>query len=99
MKKREQTRMTDEPIRAASSAAIQPPEFIRLPKSGLLCQHTGLTRSYLNSLILPTGQNKFKAPVRSICLRQKGAKTGVRLIVYSSLMAFLKKYEQQSEAA
>lgn len=98
MSKHDKTQMTPEPNRAAAVGANEP-EYIRLPKTGQLCQHTGLTRSYLNSLILPTGMNRFKPPVKSICLRQRGAKTGVRLIVYRSLLGFLKKHEQQSEAA
>ena len=98
MNKHNQTRLTEEPIRAASVASHDP-EYIRLPKTGTLCPYTGLTRSYVNELILPTGLNKFKPPVKSICLRKRGAKTGVRLIVFASLMAYLKKHEQVSEVA
>lgn len=79
--------------------SVAEPEYIRLPKGGALCPHTGLTRSYLNSLILPTGQNKFNPPVKSVCLRQDGARTGVRLIVYKSLLAYLKKHEEKAGVA
>ncbi len=65
------------------------PEFIRLPKPGETCPHTGLTRSFLNALILPTELNNRKPPVRSVSLRKKGSVRGVRLIVYASLMQFL----------
>src|SRR5581483_11014699 len=65
------------------------PEFLRLPKPGSLCPHTGLTRSAINELILPTERNGFKPPVRSFCLRQKGASTGIRLVDYESLRAHI----------
>ena len=62
-----------------TSAAAQPsnplnvtPEFIRLPKPGTLCRWTGLSRSKLNELILPSPVNSFKPPVRSLSLRNRG---------------------------
>ena len=66
------------------------PEFLRLPKAGSLCRVTGLSRSYLNSLILPVEANSFSPPVRSVCIRKRGARKGVRLISYDSLIAFLR---------
>ena len=71
------------------------PEFLRLPKPGLLCQHTGLTRSALNELILPTPRNDGKPPVRSFCLRQRGAKTGIRLVDYASLRNYIRAHEER----
>jgi hypothetical protein len=73
------------------------PEFCRLPKSGELCPFTGLTRSYLNSLILPGEANNFKPPVRSVALRHEGNVRGVRLIVFSSLMQHLRNQCGESE--
>jgi len=67
------------------------PEFIRLPKAGERCPFTGLSRSYLNSLIL--GPNP---PVKSFVLRKRGARTGVRLISYDSLLAYIRKHETTS---
>lgn len=61
------------------------PEFVRLPKPGQQCPFTGLSRGAINELILPTPRNEFKPPVRSFCLRQRGAKTGIRLVEYASL--------------
>lgn len=69
------------------------PEFIRLPKPGSTCPHCGLTRSYLNTLILPNEANNFRPPVKSVSLRQEGQTKGVRLIVFSSLMAYLRSHE------
>jgi hypothetical protein len=67
------------------------PEFIRLPPPGVRCPFTGLSRSALNELILPTEQNDFAPPVRSFCLRRRGAKTGIRLLDYASLKAHIFK--------
>ncbi len=65
------------------------PEFIRLPPPGVRCPFTGLSRSALNELILPTTANNFAPPVRSYCLRKRGAKTGIRLLNYASLKAHI----------
>ena len=71
------------------------PEFIRLPKPGTLCRWTGLSRSKLNELILPSPLNSFKPPVRS--LRNRGQIMAVRLIVLDSLLGYLRSLlEQQS---
>ena len=61
------------------------PEFLRLPPPGQRCAWTGLSRSAINELILPTPRNGHKPPVRSFVLRQRGAKTGIRLVDYQSL--------------
>jgi hypothetical protein len=65
------------------------PEFLRLPPPGVRCPFTGLSRSALNELILPTELNGFKPPVRSFCIRRRGARTGIRLIDYASLKAYI----------
>jgi len=76
-------------------AAKVEPEFLRLPKPGLLCPYTGLSRSAINELILPTPRNDFKPPVRSFCLRQRGAKTGIRLVDYKSLAGHIRAHEER----
>jgi hypothetical protein len=70
------------------------PEYIRLPPSGEQNSCFGLTRSYINFLILPSKENDFRPPVRSSVLRKSGAKTGVRLVNIASLRAHLKKQLQ-----
>ncbi|HZR19020.1 MAG TPA: hypothetical protein VFE51_17160 [Verrucomicrobiae bacterium] len=65
------------------------PEFLRLPKPRERDPLFGLSRSYLNLLILPSSENNFRPPVRSVVLRRKGAKTGVRLIDVQSLRGFI----------
>ncbi|MGD1088386.1 MAG: hypothetical protein ABR955_06635 [Verrucomicrobiota bacterium] len=64
-------------------------EFLRLPPVGQRCQVTGMSRAALNALILPTPANGNKPPVKSFCLRQRGARTGIRLIDYQSLRGFI----------
>lgn len=71
------------------AATLPEPEFIRLPQAGRPCAYTGLTRSFLNTLILPSPANEHRPPVKSFVIRRKGARTGVRLIDYESLRAFI----------
>jgi hypothetical protein len=80
-----QSRTVDEVEIPSSNPDPLRPEFIRLPKPGHLCPHTGMSRSALNDLILPTENNGNKPPVKSFVLRKRGAKTGIRLIDYASL--------------
>jgi hypothetical protein len=81
------------------SEGMTRPEFLRLPKPGTLCPYTGLSRGALNELILPTKRNFHKPPVRSFCLRQRGAKTGVRLIDYASLRKHILANAEPAERA
>jgi len=74
---------------ACKSRALTRPEFLRLPKSGNLCPYSGLSRSGMNALILPTPGNNYRPPVRSVSLRARGQLRAVRLVVYDSLMAYL----------
>ena len=77
------------PKQAVSELTSVKPEFIRLPKSGNRCPHTGLSRSKLNQLVLPCKENDFKPPVESKVLRKRGTIRGTRLIVFDSLMEYL----------
>jgi hypothetical protein len=72
-------------------------EFLRLPKPGQLCPYTGLSRSFINSLVLPTNANKYKPPVRSFVLRRQGARTGVRIVDASSLFSYIRAHEDRGE--
>ena len=65
------------------------PETIRLPKPKTLCPYTGLSRSAMNELVLPCAANAFKPPVRSTVLRKRGARTGIRLVYFDSLLEHL----------
>lgn len=72
------------------------PEFIRLPKVGTQCPHFGLSRSFMNSLILPSEKNGWKPPVKSFAIRQRGTIKGVRLISFDSLVTYLRSHEVTS---
>jgi len=65
------------------------PLYIRLPKPGQQCARTGMTRSALNELILPTVRNSYRPPVESKCLRKREGGKGTRLIVWQSLKEYL----------
>jgi hypothetical protein len=73
-------------------------EFLRLPRVGERCPVTGFSRGALNQLILPCEANDFHPPVRSFCLRQRGAKTGIRLIDYQSLRDFIFQHAENGNA-
>jgi hypothetical protein len=70
------------------------PEYLRLPRQGEHDPLFGLTRSYLNLLILPSKENNFHPPVRSSVLRQGNTKSGVRLVSVVSLKAYLNQQIQ-----
>lgn len=83
VRRRNQTTYPESPPPAHESGA-SPPKFIRLPRPGMRCYWTGLTRSALNALIL--GKS---APVTSLVIARNGASRGVRLICFESLMNHL----------
>jgi hypothetical protein len=64
-------------------------EFLRLPTAGHRCVETGLSRSALNSLILPSAANNFSPPVRSFSLRRPGNRFGARIVDFQSLRDFI----------
>ena len=68
---------------------LMEPRFIRLPKTGERCPWTGLSRSKMNQLILPSLSNNYLPPVESCSLRQRGASRGIRLVLFESLMAYI----------
>ncbi len=77
------------PKQTISELTSVKPEFVRLPKGGTRCPHTGLSRSKLNQLVLPCKENDFKPPVESKSVRSRGTIRGTRLIVFDSLMEYL----------
>ena len=78
------------PIQQVEASTTVKPEFVRLPKGGTKCPYTGLSRSKLNQLVLPCKENGFKPPVESKVLRNKGSILGTRLIVFDSLINYLR---------
>lgn len=83
---------TLDPVSFAVPSATAP-EFIRLPKPRHRDPLFGLSRSYLNFLVLPSKENNFMPAVKSSVLRRRGARTGVRLINVESLRAFIEANE------
>jgi len=51
-----------------------------------------MARSALNGLILPNADNGFRPPVKSFVLRRRGARTGIRLIDYESLVSYIRAH-------
>ena len=91
--------MTTAPVEIPPrSTSINPAqiEFLRLPPVGQRCPVTGMSRAALNAWILPTDANDHKPPVKSFCIRQRGARTGIRLIDYQSLRGFIRAHAEQS---
>ena len=76
---------------------MQLPEYMRLPKSGERDPHFGLSRSYLNTLILPTLAQPHP-PVKSKSLRKPHLSRGVRLINVASLKAYIDNLESGQNA-
>ena len=70
------------------------PIYIRLPAAGERCPYTGLSRSGLADVCVANKANNFRPPVKSFRLRRKGDKRAVRLIVFESLMSYLRQFEE-----
>ncbi len=59
-----------------------------MPYRGV-CAFTGLGRSKMTALIMPSRKNGRRPAVRSVVLREPGAKRGVRLVHLPSLLEYL----------
>lgn len=81
------------PSEAVGPANVRP-EWIRLPKSGSLCPWSGLSRSKMNEIILPSRINGHRPPVLSISLRNRNQVKAVRLINFDSLSTYLLSLEE-----
>lgn len=76
--------------REASRVNYNDPKLIRLPKQGVPCEWTGLSRAKMAQLVVPSKENEFSPPVRSVSLGPgKDSKGWTRLIYFDSLMQFL----------
>ena len=66
------------------------PSWIRLPPRGGACPHTGLRRSLMEGLIMPSVLNDFRPPVVSRLVKTHPQnRHGVRLISLESLEAHI----------
>jgi hypothetical protein len=82
--------------RPSESQPIRP-IYIRLPAPGSRCPWTGLSRSALADLCVPNKANRFRPPVKSIAPKKhKDAERAMRLIVFESLIAYLRQFEQEA---
>jgi hypothetical protein len=72
-------------------------ECIRLPAPSEKDPVFGLTRSYLNTLILPSKRNGNRILVRSYVLLRPGNQKGVRLVDLKSLRDYVHRHVQVSE--
>jgi hypothetical protein len=63
--------------------------WIRLPVAKAREPWTNLSRSVLNTLILPCAANRYRPPVQSASFAQPGQKRATRLINLRSLLAYV----------
>lgn len=88
-----------ERVRAAAEA-VRPqtirPIYIRLPAPRERCPWTGYSRSALADISVPSKANDFRPPVKSFRVRRKGDKRAIRLIVFESLLSYLRKFEEEA---
>lgn len=67
------------------------PEWIRVPRNGERCPYFGLTKAYYHGL-LRSGK------VKSKMIRQPGKESGIRIINYASVRAYLEAIPDDQEA-
>ena len=65
--------------------------FIRLPRAGTKCPITGLSRTGI-FLLIKSGA------VKSVVLRNPGARRGARLVDYDSLIGYLRRLENEQNS-
>ena len=80
------------------SAKTTQPFTFRLPKSGTVDPWWSFNRSGWNTLVLPNAGNKFRPPVKSIVIKQDGAKRGRRFIIFDSAKAYFEKLQREQSA-
>ena len=75
-------------FRAFTEADLSVAEWVRLPSPRARCRLTGLSRTGLNEAI-------ERGEIRAITVRQPGAVRGVKLINKASLVAWLRRLDQE----
>ena len=88
------SQQTENPTNQTSEIVPGEPIYIRLPPPKQQCSLTGLSRSKLNELILPSDRNSHNPPVESFSIKQPGQTKGTRLIVWESLKRFLEEQKK-----
>ena len=74
--------------RPVATADKLSPVTFRIPGPGCADPFFGCKRTFWKQQVLPNAQNNFKPPIRSILIKQPGAKRGIRLILFESARAF-----------
>ena len=78
------------------------PSYVRLPPAGRSCPISGLPRTTLAELILPTARNGWRPPVRSVTVHLPGrehlprtgrGRHGIRLVEVASLLAWIRSFD------
>ena len=64
-------------------------EFLRIPPRGSHCSRTGLSRSVIEQLVVPSKANNFHPPVPAKLLRRPGNTRGVWLIPKRAFIKYL----------
>ena len=73
---------------------VEPKKFMRLPPPRQRDPLFGFSRSYINSLILPSLGNNFSPPVASYVIKKPTSRCGVRLVDVASMEAFIMQHPQ-----
>lgn len=77
------------PLLEPTDLKIALPDYLRLPKWGDRDPYFGLSRTALDQLTRPQPFNDFRPPVKSKILKMAGSKSGIKLINYASLKAYV----------
>jgi hypothetical protein len=102
-------RKAETPQSSAVSGVSSPPQLLitcdaaeslrpfcfRLPKPGTVDPYFGGARTFWNQQVLPSEANGYRPIVKSIVMRQPGAKRGIRFILYDSAREFFLKLAQE----
>ena len=73
------------------------PVMFRLPKTGEADPYFGGSRTFWNERVLPTAENNFKPTVKSVVVKQRGARKGIRFIVFASARAYFDALAETQE--
>jgi hypothetical protein len=85
----------DQPGSPRIVGAAESRKYMRLPRANERDPLFGLSRSFLNTLILPCKENGYSPPVASFVLRRRRtSRSGVRLVDVASLEALIAQHPQ-----
>jgi hypothetical protein len=71
------------------------PKPTRNNKPGEVDPWFGANRSFWNERILPTARNDYRPEVKSIVVRQRGSRRGVRFVLFDSAKAYFDKLRRE----